>query len=908
MSKTKINEIENIRYSHAPLFTEKICGEKFLENIEDKKDEKGKVIENLTITEIREKCFQALGYLEEFQRVKGKGFAEKVNEREAISKMESENDLLEFLLSNNKPVLKEIINLQMENVDSEKEIIELVLENIVNPEREYIVKQIRELFSYKQVRNFFLENLKSESEKYQNARPKMRIVASMEFAQDGAFRKMIEIYLASKHTHGKLVETAAQNVAKLEAMRKKAQEKEEAERGSANQEEQGFLKAQQLLQYKQQIKEKGFALTPSRKALTERISEHVLAGRKVFLVGSTGTGKTELAFYVADVISGKYEIVSWHEGTTTRDLFGYRELWTNEEGQTVSGTKPGPVTKAVEDGAVVIHDEYTAGSTRSMLAAKAFMNAKAGQKIKIPGFNGDVFEVSENFGEIFTGNPKDEKTKAREDMDPAILRMLTGLKIDYMPAEEMKDIILANLIEDNGVLRLSPAEVELIEKLSKAAELMHLFHNREFSQIESFLGTSSSEFATLKSIFGDIQDAKLDKNFLDPGTLFSLFSDFDFTRAKSGDLKKHLEKKLFEFLQDPKFDTVPEERKLAGQILKITGVIQDPDASSIEVKITKKIEEKDYILPSELAGVADKKLNKKNPFDIDEKNNNLPSGAPNLLRLLPQIKKLREIGGENFIEPEQVFETLAQLPSKDNSGNIITGAFAVPLDEQKRLLKEFEAELKSGTHFDEFVAGLKIIQSCTEENAPLITKLPCTLTWQSAYDMMIKVQKADNSYKYKLIYNSDFILSDIKIKVWNSGLRGWSSACLQDSKNKHYDENKNNQLSQLNHQIQKLLKAEGKSDIEIKQIINSPLDSSERKVFVKKYGIQEDMLLAMLLLHLSSKKKELLIQTGYMRLNARGAGSAPLNVYSNDGDLYLRGSHCDAHSDSGLGASLGISS
>ena len=92
-----------------------------------------------------------------------------------------------------------------------------------------------------------------------------------------------------------------------------------------------------------------------------------------------------------------FEVVSWHEGTTPRDLFGYREVW-QDEGGIKSGTKKGPTAIAITEGRIVIHDEYTAGSTRAQLSAKAQMNARVGQETRIPGFNGEVFTVEEGYG------------------------------------------------------------------------------------------------------------------------------------------------------------------------------------------------------------------------------------------------------------------------------------------------------------------------------------------------------------------------------------------------------------------------------------------------------------------------------------------------------------------------------
>ena len=603
--------IGEFHHSYAPLLVRrKMYG--FL----SKKNAEGDSVE-LAQTEIQEACFRVLGYLEEYQRILR--ITELPSSQLDLQHVQTEKDLLKLLLSEGS---------QENNEEGEDSIED-------GDMREHIAGKIRALLGNTQVREYFLENLKEEVQRYRASLPKLKVVAGMRFAQSGASRKIIREYLGSKKKHGKLVQSSADNILKYEQLKEKARKREEAERQSANETERGFLKAQELLQYKEQIRKKGFALTPSRKKLVEKIARQVLAGKKVFLVGSTGTGKTELAMYVADDTSGRYEMVSWHEGTTPRDLFGYRELWTNEEGKTESGTKPGPVTKAVTDGAVAIHDEYTTGTTRSQIAAKAFMNAKPGQNIHIPGFNGQVFEVSQDFAEIFTGNPKDERTQAREDMDPAILRMMTGLKIDYMPAEEMKDIILANVIEDNGVLRLSPSEVELIGKLCNAAELMQMFHDRAFDDVAQKLGAGSAEFSTLKSVFGgDIKDARLDKHFLDPGTLFGMFRDFDLTRASGGSLKAHLESVVADFLVDPK-SNVPEEKILMRKILEICGVIKKTNAG-VKVKLKSKTEEPDYLLPSQLATLGAAQKDDTDIFDQEGED-----------------EKAKEIMGKNFTGPAE---------------------------------------------------------------------------------------------------------------------------------------------------------------------------------------------------------------------------------------------------------------
>lgn len=630
----------DVRISHAPLFLRKggALHEKFLTEAPDAPSSEGT---KLALEEVHDRAFRALGLVDEYLRVRENG--------KAIGRMtkdeHSDDEVIEALLFGDETAPS------FSGLSKEVEL-------------ECLAQEIRKILSAPQVRETFLTELSEESARYEATRSKLRTVSRMEAADDLAVKRMVQTYLKSKRHYGKLVQSSADEIGKLESARSRAAERASAERKSANETERGFLKAQRLLAYKEQIRSKGFALTPSRKALIRKISEHVLSGRKVFLVGSTGTGKTELAFYVADVVSGGYEIVSWHEGTTPRDLFGYRELSTDAHGNTVSGTKPGPVTKAVTDGMTVIQDEYTAGSTRSMLAAKAFMNAKPGQKIHIPGFNGDVFEVSEGFAEIFTGNPKDDKTKAREDMDPAILRMLTGLRIDYMPASEMEDVVLSGIIEDSGVLRLDPGEIELVSKLCRAAELMHFFHNREFFNVQLSVPGGAASVALLSKPFGDIRDSQLDKNFLDPGTLFSLFSDFDFTRAKRGDLRSHLERRLADFINDPKFDPIPEERELAAAILHVSGVTESDGSTEAEVVISTHEGDKGYLLPSELAKDTQIIRDFADPFteeDETEIRNEQDETAMESKEMFDSEKEFERISEGRYYSPEAIDKILLEF-------------------------------------------------------------------------------------------------------------------------------------------------------------------------------------------------------------------------------------------------------
>jgi hypothetical protein len=333
---------------------------------------------------------------------------------------------------------------------------------------------------------------------------------------------------------------------------------------------------------------------------------------------------------VADLVNDEgFEIVSWHEGTNPRDLFGYREVGQDEEGRIKSGTKKGPVAIAITEGRIVIHDEYTAGSTRTQLSAKAQMNARVGQKTRIPGFNGDVFTVEEGYGELFTGNPRDDRTKNREDMDPAVLRMLSGIKVPFMPADELFKIILAEIIDDTGLLPISKADVELIKRLTQASNLMQMCHDREIDELKR-----SKYKDSISQIFGDkLEEVHLDKSFLDTGTLMRMFKGWDLERARGRKFGDFLRDQLSRFIDDPKFDTDKEERKLAKTILEACGV--SPAAISQE-----EAGEHPYILPSEIGSLFEERIDEDPTGEGDEDNDDDPDSELN--------EKLKEIVNNQY--------------------------------------------------------------------------------------------------------------------------------------------------------------------------------------------------------------------------------------------------------------------
>lgn len=544
-------------------------------------------VAQLTDAQVQSKCFSVLGYLEEYYRP-------------------AASDTIEIkdvdLSIEGAPARSEDVPRQKSGMEQLEEQLDSVLHpgsaaDVHRPNEQQHQDRLRqklsELLAISQVRDRFEGEFDEELPHYQAAGGAMRQVRDIDRVT-GKLRKAIySKYLGDKQQYGKLTQSSADQIHFFQEKLDELGQQRKGIEDTASPSTLGYLETQKLLDYKRQLREKGFVMTPSREHLIDRVTREALAGKKIFLVGSTGTGKTQLAFYALNNLTGGYELINWHEGTTPRDLFGYRELWTDELGGVQSGMKPGPVPKALERGVGAIHEEYTGGSTRTQLAAKFMMGARPGDKIQIPGFNGQVFDVTNNFIEIFTGNPKDERTKQREDMDPAILRELTGIEVSYMSAPEMNDITRAMLIEENGVLKLSVSEAEYVERLTKAAEMMQRIHNRDF---EGF----STEMRTLLGI--DVQgntDTTLNTNFLDPGTLFKLFGEWELASARGQNFNDYMSDKLREFITDPKTLSTPEERKTLQKVLHAFGLIT---SASSDADVAIPHQDKGYILPSAMAG------------------------------------------------------------------------------------------------------------------------------------------------------------------------------------------------------------------------------------------------------------------------------------------------------------------
>ncbi|MBI1812766.1 hypothetical protein HY285_01375 [Candidatus Peregrinibacteria bacterium] len=200
-----------------------------------------------------------------------------------------------------------------------------------------------------------------------------------------------------------------------------------------------------------------------------------------------------------------------------------------------------------------------------------------------------------NYAEVYTANPKDERTSNREEFDAGITRVLGGMNVPFLAQDEQEQIILAKLIDENGVLHLSKSEAQVIRELVAAAVMTQQCFDRAFADL------GDEALGEIKSMTG-ISDLRLTKKFLDPGRLMEMFDTYEQKRAEGMSVADYMSGELRRFLAE--FE-VEEERNIALAILKLKGVVTaDSTAAELHVQVLRKPGEKPYLLPSELAFVV----------------------------------------------------------------------------------------------------------------------------------------------------------------------------------------------------------------------------------------------------------------------------------------------------------------
>ena len=463
--------------------------------------------------------------------------------------------------------------------------------------REELAGKIRELLSEPQVYQFLQQSLAKEAERFKAVQPLLSRLHKLRQVQDIAFERIHTLSLESKRRHGKIVGSVQTTIEKLSRLSKEAEEEEQRLEEEATPLEKGWIASQRLLEYKQQMKTDRFVMAPSRRAILDEMIAKLGSKGRVLLLGSNGTGKTELAAKALKLVSNGHHLVPWQEATTGQDIFGRQEI-RRQNGHVESGLRPGPMTRAIEakegEPAGVLHDELNLGSLRTIYLLKKLWNSRPGQEVDVPVLD-EKRKLPLNYAEVYTANPKDERTSNREEFDAGITRVLGGMNVPFLKQDEQEQIILAKLIDENGVLHLSRSEAQTIRELVASAVMTQQCFDRAFADLgDEALG----EIKNMTSI----SDLRLTKKFLDPGRLMEMFDTYEQKRAEGMSVAEYLSAELKKFLAEFEVD---EERNIALAILKLKGVLTpDSTATDPHVQVIAKPGEKPFLLPSELAFVV----------------------------------------------------------------------------------------------------------------------------------------------------------------------------------------------------------------------------------------------------------------------------------------------------------------
>lgn len=267
----------------------------------------------------------------------------------------------------------------------------------------------------------------------------------------------------------------------------------------------------EMLNYRNQMLNRNFVETESKKEEIAEIFTHLEFGMPVLLRGHLGAGKTENALHISRKYYGvEPEFISGSEEATKYDIYGKTQIGVRSEedkareyklrvdefrknfpdadkkelreiekeyydtivvkGQAASFFQYGPLVRAMKEGKPLVIDELDAIPHSIAIRLNHVLTRRAGEKVKIQENGGEEIEIKKGFCVIATGNIKGAKYK-REELDAAFLSRWWSREVKYLPLEETLKILTASLIDKRGNLELKQGDdYEALKNLVKAAE------------------------------------------------------------------------------------------------------------------------------------------------------------------------------------------------------------------------------------------------------------------------------------------------------------------------------------------------------------------------------------------------------------------------------------------------------
>lgn len=199
-------------------------------------------------------------------------------------------------------------------------------------------------------------------------------------------------------------------------------------------------------------------------------------GKNLLLKGPTGAGKTKLAETLAFLFSKQMYSINCSVDLDAESLIGFKTLTYEEDRQQISFI-PGPVTKAMKEGALLYIDEINMAKPETLPLINGVLDYR--RRVTNP-FTNEVIQAKEGFQVIAAIN---EGYIGTVPLNEALKNRFIVLEIPYIQGEQLEQ-----LIETQSTLKTKKdihSYIQLSEDLIRAVQQGNL--SEEAASIRALL-------------------------------------------------------------------------------------------------------------------------------------------------------------------------------------------------------------------------------------------------------------------------------------------------------------------------------------------------------------------------------------------------------------------------------------
>lgn len=345
-----------------------------------------------------------------------------------------------------------------------------------------------------------------------------------------------------------------------------------------------------LLEYRKQLVQTGgkFVETPTREEYINTLERLWADGQKVLVTGATGTGKTELVRFARNQMFGfeyagdKYELTG-HKDMTPYELLG-RTGFKMQGGEGGDIYRPSKLIQAMTSkngsghlsGAPFLYDEIDASPNEANIALKTILNDGPGDAVSVQMDSSEKFVIGPNYSFTATANVKSEKHTTRFEIDPAIVRVLEPMVVNYLPPWEVWDITVASQMDRRGRVNFSQEDATVtLKALCDAA-----YWTQQAYRGEKVM-TGRTTFLEARGGATTGKGAVLREGVFDQGRLVRILKGWEAARAEGRDLRDFLNEQIIRFINNENYPE--EDRYYLTEIFALQGFLKGVNADQLLV-------------------------------------------------------------------------------------------------------------------------------------------------------------------------------------------------------------------------------------------------------------------------------------------------------------------------------------